>query len=68
MISIIYTKIPVKTCYDGHIHDVRHIHDVKTKKLFISASERPRTVLSVFLECVYLDIVKVILDHFWSRV
>ena len=28
---------------------------VKTKKLFFSASERPRTVLNAFLECMYFD-------------
>ena len=39
----------------AYIHDVAYIHD-KTKKLFFSASERPRTVLNAFLECLYLAI------------
>ena len=50
--------VSVKTCYDCHIHDVRHIHNVKTKKLFFSASKRPRTVLNAFLECMYLANVR----------
>ena len=33
---------------------------VKTKKLFFSASERPRTVLNAFLECMYFDKMRVI--------
>ena len=33
---------------------------VKTKKLFFSASERPRTVLNAFLECLYFDKMTVI--------
>ena len=49
--------------YDGrHVYDGRRVYDgrmsgqkwPKHKKSFILASERPRMVLSVFLECMYL--------------
>ena len=49
--------------------DVAYISDVHiTKKLFFSASERPRTVLNGFLECLYLAYIHridriVFLDH-----
>ena len=43
---------------DVRISDVQ-INDInKTKKLFFSASERPRTVLNAFLECLYLAIYR----------
>ena len=40
------------------------IKTVKTKKLFFSASERPRTVLNAFLECMYFDKM----DRIWVKV
>ena len=39
--------------YDCHFES-------KHKKLFFSASERPRTVLNAFLECMYFDKMTVI--------